>query len=165
MTLHQERLSRKVALYIALLATAVAFGAALAHALELPNKIALGRESYFLIQSVYSGWDKLAVVLLVQLLAILAVVYLHRQRLVRIAALLALAGLVAAQVIFWLFTYPANAATANWTLAPVNWQQLRVQWEYSHLAGAVCQLVALTAMFVAAISAVPTDREPTAPDG
>lgn len=30
-------------------------------------------------------------------------------------------GLVATQAIFWIFTYPANVATQNWTTLPDNW--------------------------------------------
>jgi hypothetical protein len=44
---------------VALLATAVALGAALAHALELPNKIGMSVDTYFIVQQVYSGWNRL----------------------------------------------------------------------------------------------------------
>jgi hypothetical protein len=37
-----------VAFFVALLATALALGGALAHALELPNKIEMVREHYFI---------------------------------------------------------------------------------------------------------------------
>jgi hypothetical protein len=44
---------------------------------------------------------------------------------------LALAGLIGAQVVFWIYTYPANVATSNWTFLPETWQALRARWEYS----------------------------------
>jgi hypothetical protein len=66
--------------------------------------------------------------------------------------LLALAGLIGAQVVFWLFTYPANAATSNWTVLPENWQALRSRWEYSHAIGAMSQIVSLLALAVACLS-------------
>ncbi len=50
--------------------------------------------------------------------------------------------LLAAHGLFWIFTFPANQATSNWTTLPENWTALRAQWEYSHAAGAVLNLVA-----------------------
>jgi len=58
----------------------------------------------------------------------------------------ALVLLIAAQVLFWLFTYPANVATHNWTQIPEGWEALRRQWEYFHAAGAICQLLGLCSM-------------------
>jgi hypothetical protein len=46
-------------------------------------------------------------------------------------------------VVFFLFTYPANQQTHNWTMLPDNWEALRRQWEYSHAAGAGLYFVAL----------------------
>jgi hypothetical protein len=49
-------------------------------------------------------------------------------------------------VIFYLFTFPANQATGNWTNLPENWQELRRQWEYSHAVSACLYFVALAAL-------------------
>jgi hypothetical protein len=146
------RTARNVAFFFALLATALALGAALAHALELANKMALSQAEYFTVQKIYAGWDKLGFLLLVELIAIGAVIVMHRRdRFVFLASLAALAGLVVAQIIFWWFTFPANKATQNWTLQPDNWDLLRHQWEYSHLAGAAFQVWALSALIVAVL--------------
>lgn len=139
--------------FVALLATALAMGAALAHALELPNKIALSREDYFVVQRIYSGWSRLGYLIAVQLAGMLGVVVLYRrQRRVLVPALAAVACLIAAQAVFWIFTFPANQATANWTLQPEAWESLRRQWEYSHLAGAILQTLALASLIVAALA-------------
>jgi hypothetical protein len=45
--------AQNIAFFIALLATALALGGALAHALELPNKISMSREHYFIVQRAY----------------------------------------------------------------------------------------------------------------
>jgi hypothetical protein len=65
--------SNDVALFTALLATSLALGGALAHALELPNKISMTREDYFVAQQIYRGWNQLAYVLAAQLAAMIAV--------------------------------------------------------------------------------------------
>ena len=142
-----------VAFFVALMSTAIALSAGLAHVFELINKMALDREAYFTVQQIYAGWNLFAVVLLFELAAILAVIVLHRrQRIPVIAAGLALGGLIGAQVAFWTYTFPANVATQNWMVQPDNWEALRDQWEYSHLAGALFQLIAMAALIVALIA-------------
>jgi hypothetical protein len=144
--------ARNVALFLALLATALALGPALAHVLSLINKMDLPRDEYFIAQKAYAGWARLGYLLGIQLIAIAAVAILSRRDLPALtASLLALTAFLAAQVVFWIFTYPANVATMNWTLPPDDWEALRRQWEYSHLAGAALQLLALCALLFAAL--------------
>jgi hypothetical protein len=138
--------------FVALMASALAMAAALAHALELPNKIGLSADAYFTVQAIYQGWNRLAYLLAVELISILGVVYLYRgEARVRRPAIWALVCLVAAQVCFWLWTFPANVATDNWTTRPDNWEALRTQWEYSHLAGAAFQVLVVAALIVAVL--------------
>jgi hypothetical protein len=147
---------RKLALFVALMATALALGPALAHLLELPNKIGLSRDAYFIVQQIYAGWSLLGVVLLVQLVSIVATIALARDdRRLRTFAILALLCLVGAQALFWTFTYPANGATANWTMQPDDWQALRTQWEYSHAGGALLQLAGMACLVLGALGSRP----------
>jgi hypothetical protein len=134
------------------MATSLALGAALAHAYALPNKIGLDRDAYLTVQGIYQGWNRLALVLLAQLIGILGVAILwRRQPHVLWPALTALVCLISAQVVFWVWTAPANAATDNWTRLPEHWELLRRDWEFSHLAGAGFQLLAMAGLIVAAI--------------
>ena len=57
-----------------------------------------------------------------------------------------------AQVVFWVFTWPANEATQNWTVAPADWMALRDQWEFSHMVGAVLNLVAVVALLLSLLA-------------
>ena len=66
--------------------------------------------------------------------------------------LTAVGCLVLAQIVFWIYTYPANVATENWTVIPENWEALRGRWEYSHATGALLQLLAMRSLFVAALT-------------
>lgn len=117
-----------VAFFIALVATALALGAALAHALELPSKLLLDRQSYYVAQRLYDGWDRLGFLIAIELISLLAVVAMHRHDPhVATPAALALAAVFAAQVVFWIFTFPTNRETANWTTQLENWEQLRSQ--------------------------------------
>src|SRR5437868_10079331 len=64
--------------FIALLSTALALGAALAHGLELPNKINLPEREYFIVQQAYRGWNQLAYLLVIELISMLAIASLSR---------------------------------------------------------------------------------------
>jgi len=142
-----------VALFLSLLFTGVTMSAAGAHLLELPTKLSLPRDDYIIVQQIYRGWALLGIVIVAALLATLATVILgRRRRKVMALALAALASLAGAQVIFWLLTYPVNQATRNWTVVPADWLRLRLQWEYSHAAGAVLDLAAFVALVLAALA-------------
>lgn len=139
--------------FAALLSTAIALGGALAHLFELPNKLRLPQDRYFIVQVIYRGWWQLAYVLAIQLLSISALVLLARDvKRVLWPSLVSLFSLIGAQAVFWIYTQPANVATSNWTIQPTNWEMLRRQWEYSHAAGALFQLVAMSALIIAVLT-------------
>jgi hypothetical protein len=147
--------------FFSLLFVALALAPALAHLLELPNKIGLSREEYLTVQQIYQeyltvqqiyrGWALLGVVVFGALLATLVHALAARGRMKEFrAAVTAFVCIVAAQVVFWIFTFPTNQATRNWTVLPDNWEALRTQWEYSHAAGALLMLGAAVALIHAA---------------
>ena len=83
-----------------------------------------------------------------------AVAWLVRdQRLPFKLALAATLILAATLAVFFAWTYPANQATQNWTVAPPNWADLRTQWEYSHAANAVMTFAALCCAVLAQLTA------------
>ena len=124
-----------------------------AHFFELPNKMALSRNQYFVVQQIYSGWAYFGVVLIGAIIASCALAIALRHR--RPNFWYALAGFIlisATLAIFFTWTYPANLATNNWTMIPGNWQQLRIQWEYSHAANAVLTFGSLCCVTAAIIT-------------
>jgi hypothetical protein len=129
---------------------ALAWGPAAAHLLELPAKLGLGREDYQTVQQIYRGWALLGVVVFAELVATGGFAWLSRARPWAALAAAAFLFVVAAQILFWVFTFPANQATANWTMLPADWSRLRVQWEYSHLGGAGLTLAAFVCLLLAA---------------
>ena len=142
----------EVLFFVAMLSSAMALGGALAHLFELPNKIGLPQDEYFIVQQAYRGWSLLGWLLLVQLASIVAVAVLsRRERRIFRPVVAAALFLLAAQTVFWVFTFPTNVATENWTVAPDNWERLRRQWEYSHAVGALFQLLVTASLILAAI--------------
>jgi hypothetical protein len=65
------------------------------------------------------------------------------------AASAAIIGVTPAVFLIW--TFPADQATANWTVAPDDWQILRSQWESSHAVNAALTFVALCATTASAL--------------
>jgi uncharacterized membrane protein HdeD (DUF308 family) len=110
----------------------------------MPNKLGLDETAYFTAQAAYRGWSLLGILLVLALAADLALMIGARRQ--RTSLWLALAGvlcLAATLAVFFLWIYPANQATANWTAVPDDWTAQRLQWEYSHAANALLTLAAL----------------------
>lgn len=142
-----------LARFLSLLFTALALAPAMAHLLELANKIALPRDDYLTVQHIYDGWALLGFVVFGALLATLALAVLTRRRGREFAyALTAFLSIAGTQVIFWTFTFPANRITRNWTVLPDNWMAVRAQWEYSHAASALLNLLALVAVILSVLA-------------
>jgi uncharacterized membrane protein len=133
--------------FLSVILTALALVPAGAHLFELPSKLGLSQEQYFTVQRLYRCWALFGIVLLGAIGANLVHAILIRDDPHAFwLALLAFLLMVGSLVIFFIWTYPANQATSNWTVAPVNWVSLRKQWEFSHAANAVTTFLALCAV-------------------
>jgi len=138
--------------FLSLLFAALAVAPAMAHLLELPNKINLSREDYLRVQQIYRGWALLGFVVAGALLSTLALtITVRKTQKPFVFALIALLCIAGTQVVFWTYTYPANQATINWTVLPENWVVLRRQWEYSHATSAVLNLLALISLILSVL--------------
>jgi Domain of unknown function (DUF1772) len=143
---------RKILYFLSLGLTTLALAPALAHLLELLNKIRLSGENYLVVQQIYRGWAMLGIVEAGALFstAVLALV-IRKKRKGLILTLMALLCILGALVVFFTFTYPVNQQTINWTVLPPNWQELRNQWEYSHAARAGLYLTALITLILSVL--------------
>ncbi|MDN2565790.1 DUF1772 domain-containing protein [Aquibium sp. A9E412] len=149
----------------ALLCVAVTFGLALAHALELPGKMRLDRNTYGAVQAIYyPGFTYGGLVGelggIVLLAAALLPLPYGTDRFWWTAAALAL--LVAVHAAYWLFTHPVNdfwvrdvattsAASrffAAGSRAEGDWRAMRDRWERSHVLRAVLAGASLLALAV-----------------
>lgn len=153
---------------------AVAMALALAHALELPGKMRLNRETYYAMQPIYypgftvgggigevGGTISTIVLLLLEPPGSAGFW----------PTLVALVGLVGMQVVYWLFTHPvnkfwvegedldrfgsgffsfgANQSRLGNETRPPDWTRLRDGWEYSHVGRAGLALVSLISLVIA----------------
>jgi hypothetical protein len=143
----------KAAALIAIVLTALALIPGGAHAFELANKLDLTAEQYLVVQGLYRGWW-MAGLLLFGALAANATLALavRNQSVPFILALGATFAVVGAVTVFFVWTYPVNQATDNWTELPLQWRNLRNQWEFSHVAGAAVMLLALVCTVLSVVT-------------
>lgn len=152
---------------------AVAMSLALAHALELPGKMRLDKETYLAVQGIYypgftygglgEGLGMVATLVLLLLTPTPRPAFWW--------TLTALIALVCMHAVYWGVTHPVNKFWLKETrlqgfgreffaLDPMKkgaaseaggegWKSLRDRWEYSHVVRAVLAAVALIALIVA----------------
>ena len=152
---------------------AVAMSLSLAHALELPGKMRLERETYLAVQAIYypgftygglgEGLGMVATLILLLLTPADNPAFWW--------ILAAFVALLAMHAVYWIVTHPVNkywlkdirlagAGREFFALDPMNkgaatedgsngWRKLRDKWEYSHVLRAVLAAIALIALIVA----------------
>ncbi len=137
-------IGRRRLAFLAIVLTALALVPAGAHVSAMPAKLALGRDSYFVVQGIYRGWALFGIIIVAAFAANIGHAVRVRRTRSAFALSLAAAALIAAGLMaFFVWTYPANRATANWTAAPTQWDTLRTDWEYGHAANAAATFLAL----------------------
>jgi mRNA-degrading endonuclease toxin of MazEF toxin-antitoxin module len=131
---------------------ALGMSAAMAHLLEMPAKLGYDGALWLrLLQTLYppafgpvAGSLEAGGVLAVVVLAFLV----RRRGPALLWTLVAAVCMVAAHAAFWLWVSPVNAALLPLTpeTLPADWSRLRDQWEYTHAARALLQVVAAGAL-------------------
>lgn len=129
--------------FITLSLVALTLIAPMAHLLELSRKIGMSGDEYLIVQKIYFGWAWLGSVIFLALVSTLTLAIVIRDdHLASLLAAGAFIGVACTQLVFWVYTFPVNRATRNWTILPDAWMALRRQWEYSHAASAILSLIA-----------------------
>lgn len=142
----------RIVSFVAVVLTALALVPVGAHFFEHWRKMALPRDAYFTVQTIYNGWAWFGVVIVGALLANAFLALLLRRQAGAVPAVVAAVLIAATLAVFFTWTQPTNVATANWTRIPAGWEALRVQWEYSHAANALITFAALCCSTAAAIA-------------
>jgi hypothetical protein len=127
----------------------ITLSALLAHLFALSGKINLSREDYQTVQGIYRGWALIGIVETGAILLTFIWMVMDRGKKRAFPFLLtALICFVISYIVFFVFTFPANNATANWTTLLENWQILRHQWEYSHACRAILNFIGFCALIL-----------------
>jgi hypothetical protein len=159
---------------LAVILVAVAMALSLAHALELPGKMRLDRETYYAMQPIYYpgftiGGGVGEVGGTISTIVLLSLTPLGSTEFW--LTLVALIGLFGVQAVYWFFTHPVNtfwvegenldrfgsgffafgsnrSRLGNETHPP-DWTRLRDRWEYSHVGRAGLASVSLISLVIA----------------
>jgi hypothetical protein len=159
---------------VTVILVSVAMSLGLAHALELPGKMRLDRETYCAMQPIYypgftigggigEAGGTISIVVLLALTPFGGADFW--------LTLVALLGLIGMQAVYWLFTHPvnkfwvesenldrfsagffsfgANRSRFQDETGPPDWTQLRDRWEYSHVARAGFGLLSMISLVIA----------------
>ena len=138
--------------FLAIILTALALVPSEAHLAAMPNKMAMAQAAYFVAQQVYAGWALFGIVLFGALVANLAHTIVLRRLGRSFGYALASFLLIAATLaIFFVWTFPTNQATKNWTVVLTNWNKLRMQWQYSHAVNDMVTFAALVCVVIAVL--------------
>jgi hypothetical protein len=149
----------RTAAFLSLVLVAISMAASWAHLLEMVHKMDLSRQDYLTVQQLYRGWALLGIAVIGGFVATAALALMTRHLRTWFRCSVAACACVGAALgVFFLFTFPANQVTANWTMLPDNWQALRRQWEYSHAVGAALYFAALLLLTAAFLDG---ERRPT----
>lgn len=142
--------------FFALLCTSISLVPLGAHLAELPHKMRLAADQYMIVQQIYAGWSWFGIAFVLALIFSAWHIWLLRNRGIAFYwATAAFLCIAAAQGIFWAFTFPMNALTANWTQVPATFAQARWQWEISHSAAALVVLSAFAMQVFAVLASRP----------
>jgi hypothetical protein len=135
--------------FISFASVAISMAAGWAHLLEMPAKLQLSHDDYLTVQQIYRGWALLGVVVFAALGSTVWLAVATYRTPMFVPCLIAACAVGVSLAVFFTFTYPANQATANWTMLPSHWMVLRRDWEYSHATGAILYFVALMSLVLA----------------
>jgi len=156
---------------VTVLLVAVAMIPAVAHALELPGKMRLGKDNYFAVQRIYyPGFTFAGIAEPVSFLSTIALLFFTpRETLAFWLTVLVGLCLLFMQAVYWIFVHPVNTvwvegesmgalgsgffgfgrpAVQSGTHAP-DWTDFRRRWEYAHLVRASLVAIGFLALIVA----------------
>jgi hypothetical protein len=149
---------------------------AIAHALELPGKMRLDRDSYFVVQRIYyPGFTVAGIAEIVAIVATVVLLLVAPTGMPAWTVLAALVGLLAMHALYWVLIHPVNrhwmegemlakAGGAFFAADPLgmhtgargrtragepDWRALRNRWEYAHVARAALSMLSLLALVAA----------------
>ena len=105
------------------------------------------------MQQIYREWALLGILPVASLLStVILIIQSYKQSQEFILNAIALGCIVGTQLIFWIFIYPVNQLTKNWTVLPTNWEQFRNRWEFSHAISALLNVFALILLIISFLS-------------
>jgi hypothetical protein len=158
---------------VTIVLVAIAMAPAVAHALEYPGKMRLDQASYRTVQTIYyPGFTIAGIAEAGGLIATIVLLILTPSGTAAIwLTFIALLGMLGMQIVFWIYTQPANRfwlqnasakmgnlgtgffafspAGHSGTSGSVDWTRLRDRWEHSHIVRAGLVFLSFVSLLLA----------------
>ncbi|RUR79180.1 DUF1772 domain-containing protein [Chlorogloeopsis fritschii PCC 9212] len=150
--------------FITIILAALTMGTAYCHVLELPAKMGYDGTLYTRLNtSLYWGFGHIGGLIEGATVFLAAPVLTFLVRKQRPTFGWTLAGTIClafAFIVFLVFTEPMNREIFQWSIesVPAGWTQVRNQWEYSHAARFLLQLIGLCALQISILVETPIER-------
>jgi hypothetical protein len=153
--------------FVTIMLVSLSMGMAFCHLLQLTPRMSFDAQLWRNTQVMYQNFGPPigAIIEGGAWLSAVALAFAVRHR--RPAFQWTLAGaacMVVAQAVWWILINPVNAEMVNWTIEtiPSDWAQYRAQWEYTHAARAVLELLGFGALVISALVETPAAQPATA---
>ena len=150
--------------FVTIILAALTMGMAFAHTLELSAKMDYNASLYASIsQSLYWGFGHIGGPIegmTVFLAAPLLLFLVRKQRPAFWWTLVGTGCFASAFIVFLVFTEPMNREIVQWSIesVPADWTRVRNQWEYSHVARFIFQLIGLCALVISLLVENPVEH-------
>ncbi len=146
----------KILRFITLLFVALSMAMAFCHLLQLPPRMSYDAEMWRSTQSMYQYFGPPVGAIIeggAWVLAVILAFAVRRHYPAYRWTLLCAICMVAAQAAWWLFVNPVNEVMVHWTVAtmPPDWTAYRQQWEFTHAARAILQIIGFSALVISTL--------------
>lgn len=135
---------------------------AFCHLLQMPPRMRYDGAQWIATQGLFHMFGTIGAAIEVGalFLAIVLSLALWRRRPAFQWTLFGTACLLVAHLAWWIFIAPVNNVIATWTpeTIPSDWMWWRSQWEYTHAARALVDILGLSALVISVLVETPTYR-------
>jgi hypothetical protein len=148
--------------FLTIILVSLSMAMAFCHLLQLPPRMSYDGAQWVATQSLYRLFGTVGAFIEVSalLLATVLLLAVWRRRPAFQWTLFGTVCLLAAHAAWWMFIAPVNVEIATWTpdTIPADWTWWRNQWEYTHTARAILQILGLSALVLSVLVETPSQR-------
>jgi hypothetical protein len=148
--------------FLTIILVSLSMAMAFCHLLQLPPRMNYDGAQWVTTQSLYQLFGTVGALIEVGALLLATVLLLavwhHRPAFQW--TLFGTICLLVAHGAWWMFIAPVNAEIATWTpdVMPADWTWWRSQWEYTHAARAILEILGLSALVLSVLVETPRKR-------
>lgn len=148
--------------FLTIILVSLSMAMAFCHLLQLPPRMSYDGAQWVATQSLYQLFGTVGAVIEVSALLMAGVLSLavYRRRPAFQCTMFGTVCLLVAHAAWWMFVAPVNAEISTWTpdTIPADWTWWRSQWEYTHAARAILEILGLSALVLSVLVETPARR-------